>query len=160
MCSRKGQLNSIDFTTAMIVFVVLVVFLVTFWFVSVSHVARGIKENKMGAEAIAVSDMLVKSPGIPPHWEVNSTGSTQALGLADSANVLNVGKLTEFSQIDYETSKELLGITHEYYFYIEDKWGNRLYETGNATIEEQAVSVGRFALLGEEKVIMRVVVHG
>ena len=136
------------------------VFLVTFWFVSVSHVARGIKENKMGAEAIAVSDMLVKSPGIPPHWEANSSGGLQAVGLVSSANVLSESKLTEFSQMDYEMSKEVLGITYEYYFYIENKLGNRLYQTGNSTIEGQAVSVGRFALLNEEKVILRVVVHG
>jgi hypothetical protein len=113
---------------------------------------------KMGAEAISASDILVKSPGIPAHWEtLNAT--PQSVGLASSANVLSDAKLKKFTEMRYAEAREALGLEHQFYFYVEDVKGNRLYEGGNTTVGEQAVSVARFALLDGEKVILRMVVH-
>jgi hypothetical protein len=157
--ARKGQLNSIDFITAIVIFMVLVVFLVTFWFVSVSHLTYGIEENRIGIAAISVSDMLVKSQGAPKKWE-NDPSNAEAIGLAESANVLSESKIETFIMMDYDESRELMGIDYEYYFFVEELNGNMLYEKGNVTVENQAISVTRFAILDDEKVRMRLVIHG
>ena len=57
-------------------------------------------------------------------------------------------------------SKQVLGIEYEFYFYVEDLEGNRLYEIGNSTLSEQVISITRFAVLENEKVRVRLMLHG
>ncbi len=159
LCSRKGQLNSIDFISAIVIFMVLVVFMVTFWFVSISHVATGVKENRMGAAAVSISDMLVKGSGTPSTWE-DDPANAEVLGLAISPNVLSENKIQQFTSMDYNESREILGLDYDYYFYVECLEGNRLYESGTAGLGDQSIAVTRFAVLDDEKVRLRLVIHG
>jgi hypothetical protein len=138
---------------------VLVVFLITFWFVSISHVAHGVKENRMGAAAVSLSDMLVKSQGVPFTWD-EEPANAEVLGLAISPNVLSESKIQQFVLMDYNESRGLLGLEYDYYFYVESLNGNRLYESGTAGLGEQSIAVTRFAVLDDEKVRMRLVIHG
>lgn len=158
--TKKGQMNSIDITLALLIFVFLLVFIITFWFVTTIEIENTIKKNKMEAAAVSISDLLIKTQGLPNNWEENAN-NTQMLGLATySQNVLDENKLANFTNLTYENAKELLGVDYEFYFYIEDLEKNRLYATGNSTFQEQIVSITRFGILNEEKVIMRVMVHG
>lgn len=159
MCNRKGQLNSIDFISAIVIFMVLVVFLVTFWFVSISHVATGVKENRMGAAAVSISDMLIRGPGVPSTWD-EDPANAEVLGLAIFPNVLSENKIQQFTSMEYNETRELLGLDYEYYFYVESLNGNRLYESGTAGLGKQSIAVTRFAVLDDEKVRMRLVIHG
>jgi len=138
---------------------VLVVFLVTFWFVSINHVTRGVKENRMGAAALSISDMLVRSPGTPKTWE-QDPANAEVMGLATFPNVLSESKIKQFALMDYNESREPMGLDYDYYFYVESLNGNRLYESGNAGLGEQSIAITRFAVLNDEKVRVRLVVHG
>lgn len=156
---KKGQVNSIDFVSAIVIFMVLVVFLITFWFVSINHVTRGVKENRMGAAAVSISDMMIKGPGSPKTWEQNPANA-EVVGLATFPNVLSESKIEQFALMDYNESRELMGLDYDYYFYVESLEGNRLYESGDVGLGEQSIAVTRFAVLNDEKVRLRLVVHG
>ena len=145
---------------ASIVFVILLVFTIVFWFNSVSSAQNSVVRNRMEFTAISISDILLKSPGEPSNW-TNNTANIQMLGLATSQNVLSTAKLANFSNISYSNMKTILGVTSEFYFYVQDLNGSRLYEAGNSTLSgDNIVAITRFAVLNNQKVRMRVTVYG
>jgi len=157
---RKGQINSGDFLIGSILFVGLIIFMLMFWFVMLADMEYGVNKDRLEAITLPVSDLMVKGPGVPPDWEENPE-SLEVIGLAGaSQNVLVGSKVRNFTALDYEDAKEIMGLEKEFHFYIEDLEGNRLYESGNATLSEQTISVTRFALLEDEMVRMRLIVHG
>lgn len=131
-----------------------------FWFVMLADMEYGVNKDRLEAIAIPVSDLMVKGPGVPSNWEENP-GGLEVIGLAGaSQNVLVLNKVRNFTALDYEDAKEILGMEEEFHFYIEDLEGNRLYECGNATLSEQTISLSRLALLEGEMVRLRMIVHG
>ena len=156
---RKGQITSGDFVLASILFLSMVLFMALFWFVMLADVGHAVEKDVLEATAIPVSDLLLKTPGTPPHWEEDPE-NVEGIGLVSSQNILAEGKLGNFTGISYEDAKETMGLSEEFYFYVEDFEGNRLHETGNSTIGDQAISLTRFALLNGEKVRMRLIIHG
>ncbi len=157
---KKGQLNSVDMIMASVVIVILLVFAMVFWFNGILSAQNNIKKNGMEYTAISISDILLKSPGLPSNW-TNNTANIQMLGLATSSNVLSSSKLSNFTNISYSNAKNLLGVTSEFYFYVEDLNGSRLYETGNSSISgNNIVAITRFAILNNKKVRMRLTVYG
>ena len=156
--NHKGQLNSIDSIVSVVIFTIVLTFILTFWFVNIQDIDKTIDRNKLEYDIISISDLLLKSSGIPSNWEENYS-SVQMMGLVDSQNVLNENKLSNFTSMNYTELKEALGTIYEIYFYIEDIDGNKLYETGNNTLEGQSISLARFAVLNGEPVKMRLVLH-
>lgn len=160
LLNHKGQVNSLDLLISIAIFVFLLVFLVMFWFVTTMNIENKIKENRLESTAIYISDTLMKTQGYPTNWEENLS-TVHSLGLATySQNVLDSDKIANFTNLSYSTSKELLGVEYEYYFYIEDLDENRLYESGNSTFGEQIASITRFGILDGEEVKLWVIVHG
>ncbi len=157
--SIRGQANSIDFMLSITVFTILLTVILGFWLVGILDMERMIARNRLEAEAVTISDLLVKSPGNPEDWEKNQS-ELGMLGLSNSDNVLNTDKVRNFTSMNYSLTKEYLGIADEYYFYIETLDGDRLYESGNGTLAEQAFGISRPALMGSEEVIVRLIVHG
>lgn len=155
----KGQVNTLDFLIAVLVYAVVLIFIVGFWFASMMEIDRMVERNRMDSAAITISDLLIKSPGVPENWEEGPSGAG-TLGLAGSQNVLDPEKVSNFTSLDYNSSKEVLGVEGDFYFYVEDLEGNRLYETGLAELGEGVVPVMRFGVLEGEIVRMVVVVHG
>jgi hypothetical protein len=156
---RKGQINSIDFMIAVLIFAVLLVFLIGFWFLNMAEISTMMERDRLDSAAIAVSDMLVKTPGVPGNWEEDPS-SAWAVGLAESQNVLIGEKVANFTALDYNASKEIMGIDGDYYFYIEDLEGNRLHEAGVPELGEGVAPVLRFGILEGEIVKVEVFVHG
>jgi hypothetical protein len=157
--SRKGQINSIDFMIAVLIFAVILVFIVGFWFLSIAEINGMIGRDRMDSAAISLSDMLVKTQGVPGKWE-DEPDKAASIGLAQTQNVLVKEKLANFSAMNYEEAKEIIGLDGDYYVYVEDLGGNRLYEAGVAELGEGVAPVLRFALLEGEIVRVEVFVHG
>lgn len=164
---RKGQVSSVDAIVASMIFAILLIFLIAFWFVSIDSIGNVTAKNTLQTPAIAISDLLLKSPGVPENWE-NDTSSLKVIGLAVSDtdhNVLDMEKLDNFTALEYNMSRELFGLdeSREFYFMVEDINHNMLYEAGNPNITEsrRAVSISRFALLEEnlQRVRMRLIVY-
>lgn len=158
MTRLKGQVNSIDFVISIFVFTAVLVFIISFWFVEVRMAENTVHKERLSSTGIAVSDLMVKSPGVPEDWEYYNQ-SPDVLGLASYPNVLSKGKIMNFTNMSYDESRDLLGIDTQYYFYIEDMEGNRLHEAGNSSTGEMSITMIRFALLEGEKVRVWVVLH-
>lgn len=163
--TKRGQIGSIDTLVATIIFALMVVFIMMFWFISIGSIENVTAKNRLGTSAITISEILLKSPGVPENWEQNYS-TAESLGLAVSyndQNVLSDEKLEEFMEIPYYDAKELLGLDNssEFYFMIEDMDYNRLYEAGMMeNYSDRVVSITRFAVLSNsEPVRMRLMVY-
>jgi len=158
LSNRKGQMNSIDLMMAILIFVILIVFVIGFWFVEQKEIQSTLTKNRLEAEAISISDILIKSPGIPSDWEKNQS-EIKMLGLAIEGNVLSDAKISNFTNMSYSSAQNYLGLDDQFYFYIENMNGNRLYQFGNNTFGDQVIVITRFAVLNGEKILMRVSVY-
>lgn len=156
--SLKGQLNSLDLMLAIVIFVFLLSFVILFRFVDVLDLDKSLTKNKLEADALSLSDALIKSQGVPYNWEKNSS-NVQMIGLVSSPNVLNSEKLQIFTNMSYTNATQVLGLSSQFYFYVEDLEENRLYETGNSTLSDKSISITRFAILNGEKVRVRLIVY-
>jgi hypothetical protein len=158
--AKKGQMSSIDAVLALIVFAGMVVFFMAFWSSSMMSIKGTLQKNRQEYAALAASGLLVKSPGVPYDWE-NAPSGVRTIGLAKSENVLSREKLSAFAGLPYGESKALLGIDSDFFFYLEDMEGSRLYEAGNpAASGKTSAIVARFALLDGKAVRIRLNVYG
>jgi len=156
----RAQISSIDLVLAIIVFSILFVFFVSSWSTTVSSAKNAMKKNRMEYAAISATDLMLKSAGSPAHWEQN-TSSVQMVGLASTPNVLSSAKLAAFTAMDYSQQKSLLGMQEEFYFYVDNTDGVRLYEGGNLTVKSKGVvSIGRYGTLNGGKVKIGMMVYG
>jgi hypothetical protein len=146
---------------AISVFAILFAFIASYWMQAAEFSKATMAKSKLEFIAIGTSDFLVKSKGAPANWETNAS-SVQMIGLASAPNVLSSAKLANFtSNVTYNTSKLLLGLGRgEYFFYVEDMGGSRLYEKGNSSIDvDRSVAITRFALLNSQKVRVRLIAY-
>ncbi len=111
----------------------------------------------MESFAVTFSDNLLKSSGVPYNW--NSTNFS-TIGLVSSQNILVPSKVSNFTNMSYDLLKQTFGIDYEFYFYVENLNGSRYYDIGNYTFGQQVVSLTRLGLLNNEKVRVRLIVHG
>jgi hypothetical protein len=117
---RKAQAWSMDFAASVVIFVtalILVMFALNY---TLNQNQQQISFNIMENAAMAVSDSLVRHPGIPLNW---TAATVTTIGLASQENVLNETKLGEFMTMDDNTIKSLLGIAN-YEFYFEVRYPN------------------------------------
>ncbi len=156
-------MNSIDAVLALLIFAALMVFFLMFWTNSIVSMKNLVVKNRFEYAALSVTDLLVKSPGLPSKWE-SDPAYVQEIGLASGENSLSGRKLAAFENLanaSYSNTKKLLGIDSEYFFYVEDLNGSRLYEAGNATMNaENSITITRFATLNEKNVRVRLSVYG
>lgn len=152
--SRKGQISSVDALVASVVFALLLAFMVFFWFLNLENVEKIEERSRLETSALMITDMLLKGDGYPENWE-NDPSSAETLGLAVSDydhNMISRTKLENFTSMDYNQTKELLGLdeTVDYSFVVEDFGSNRLYVSGDQDVSEnKVVSIVRFAVLSE-----------
>src|SRR3989339_1485186 len=66
--TKKGQMSSVDFLFASIIFVFILAFFTGFWYVTTGDLDNTIKRNRLEATAGVASDLLIKSPGGPSNW--------------------------------------------------------------------------------------------
>lgn len=154
----KGQINSIDATLAIVLFVIMLVFLTVLWFNGVLASKNTTDKNRLQYRAISISDALVKSQGLPTTW---TSSNAQMLGFAKLPNVLSDSNVSAFTSLPYGTAKDLLNLdSEEFYFYIEHLNGTIIYTSGNSSLgADKIVSITRFVILNGTKVKMGLSVY-
>jgi hypothetical protein len=156
----RAQISAFDMVLAIMVFSMLFVFFVQSWSTTVSTANSAMKKNKVEYSAISATDLLMQSTGVPINWERNTSG-IRSIGLASEPNVLSEKKVANFTELNYSIQKSLLGIPGDFYFYVEDMGGERLYECGNVTaISSNIVSISRIGMLGDQKVRLWLISYG
>ncbi|MCK5140491.1 MAG: hypothetical protein KAQ85_11665, partial [Thermodesulfovibrionia bacterium] len=108
---KKGQAS----ITGFIITIVLIITVVSLFYTQFSLLL--VKDSEyvdIRGDSEHVASVLV-SEGFPKEW---NTENVKKVGLLDGEKI-SLAKLTEFSSINYSTSKKLLGIRYDYMLFIE-----------------------------------------
>jgi hypothetical protein len=122
--NSKSQLLSIDVMMSIVIFTLLTTMIYTVYDNYVSGIYDLSTKNAMTLRAFQISDLLVKSQGVPVDW---NSSTVEQLGLATESHVLKgrkVGELIALLQNNYSYAKDILGVGN-YDFKLELRNGNR-----------------------------------
>jgi hypothetical protein len=78
------------------------------------------KFNSIFSDAKTISSMLV-SAGYPTNW---TTNNVSLIGITNNNKRINETKLSNFSNLNYNTTRALFGTKYHYYVFFKDKNGN------------------------------------
>lgn len=157
---KKSQLGMSDLFLAASIFVVLMGAAVFAYSHYTSKFESRQEFNRMQLAALEITDMLVKSPGMPSDWELwldSGEVKLHVIGFAyDPVNARNLSatKIEGFMNMSYTESKKKLGTDYDYYFKIRDLEGNTLAEKGSSQEEGQAAGIERRVLYNNNGAIM------
>jgi len=104
----KGQLFSIDFISGTVIFILSFMMLLTLMDTANTQLRETEDFQQMQSIALAISDMLIKSPGNPENWD---SSNVKAVGFADSPHVLNESKILSFYSMSRQEAAIALGLT-------------------------------------------------
>lgn len=129
---NKGQLISADFTPSLFLFLGILVGMLVTWDSVVSQIEDVNTRNDMERAALLASDSLVRGTGRPSNW---SSSNVVVIGLSDGTpNVLNPDKAAALLTVNYNTSKELLGVPYDFYIELNRTSGSVFTVGGNQTL--------------------------
>lgn len=114
MTSVKSQAWSADLMIAFFIFTIALV--VYFTFSTDQTVIKNSGIGLLSSDIKLLSDTLL-SEGYPMDWDNNTVTK---IGLTDGDSKINKHKLHNFSIINYNTSKKLLGTTYDYALYFQN----------------------------------------
>ncbi|HLC74359.1 MAG TPA: hypothetical protein VJH88_00715 [Candidatus Nanoarchaeia archaeon] len=145
---RKAQLFSLESILSIVLFIIVILFLLSFWNLYSSRLSSQIHSEELQLQAAQVTDILVSSRGYPDAWEADPA-SVVIPGLMLNPGSLDEQKLNQFLALDYETLKQLLNIERfDIAFELRDVSGNVLENRGNiSSTADEAVVFQRLMLL-------------
>ncbi len=152
MCSdKKGQLTTLDLIVSSMIFLSIVVMFMWSWGEANAVVMGAEQMNDYRHKATDLLDILLKTRGMPEHWEdSDNLTNVSSLGLVSEPGVLDRSKLRAFEQMPYQEARRVLGLTHEgYYMELLNKRNRTLYTFGRdsrefITLERPALLDGDF----------------
>jgi len=149
----KAQAIMIDFFFAIIILVFLIELYFSGWGRSVLGIGLKEQKNEMEILALQITDMFVKSPGVPSDW--NQT-NVLAIGLAQEDHILDTDKVNKFTNLSVDKTKQLLGISDlNFYFKLDYVQGDNIKEYGSVPVNsEEIVLIRRLVFYEEKKAFM------
>ncbi len=122
---RKGQMLSPDFVLGFVIFSMVLIIGFTLWDVSYRRSVWFYDIELMQDKALYASSKLINTPGVPQDWD---TSNVVMVGLKDNESLaLSTDKILGFRRIEYNRSKELLGIgSFDYYINVTDSSDKQL----------------------------------
>lgn len=112
--------------------------------------------SRLQLSAMQITDMLVRSSGMPADWESNIS-RTASIGLAytegDSRNI-SASKILAFSNMSYDSTKEIFGTKYDFNFRLVSNNGSVIMQKGSNSTRTRAVGVERRVFFqGEDAII-------
>ena len=159
MLQNKGQAAVTDLFIAISVFIILITITTLTWNLYNIRLTSRFDYDDMMLRGFQVSDLLVKSKGIPPDWHITyEITAPQVIGLADNERILSpekVGAFKDLSDSDPSAIKNALNINlYNYYFVIRNQTGIPLLSTGLFPSGKYAVNLARIVSYNNQPVIM------
>ncbi|MEM4244850.1 MAG: hypothetical protein QW404_00870 [Candidatus Nanoarchaeia archaeon] len=117
--------------------------------------ADDLEDEEMQLHAFHITDMLVKTPGVPSRWEVSPQNVT-VLGLASDDRVLSAEKIDAMANLSYETTKDLFDIhPYDYSLKVKTFGGVTLKELGlNYTSQDtKRVNLYRYVIFNGQRAL-------
>jgi len=156
--SRRGFAISVDFMlAAMIFFLVLAYSVGTYYYYLGQYNAEEVRKN-MEISTLAATDVLLKTQGVPGDWE-QGAGNPQSVGLVERPNIIEPQKLSALAAMDYNYSKEAMGLGADYYLSVIELTGELVMEKG-AQMDGDAIVASRLAIYNETYVRVTLHVYG
>ncbi len=113
MSLSKAQVFSADVIAAVFLLVIALSIISVYWDNKMNSLQEKTELAEMYIRASQISDILAKAGGTPNWEQRNAT----VIGLAIWNRIIDVRKLSAFMGMDYNKSKDILGIKgYEYYF--------------------------------------------
>lgn len=126
----KGQIISIDLLIGIVIFLIVVIFSVSYWQTSLFNVRESLDRIDVQRLATQISDNLVKSPGIPDNWETSPTNA-RAIGLANHSHILETRKVANLTALNYSTLLTRFGLEGaNFFFQLTDQAKNNITSAG------------------------------
>jgi hypothetical protein len=114
--NKRAQIWSFDFMASVVVFFMILTVLFFTWEYTTIQNEDQLIFNDMENNALTITDSMIRTRGFPEYW---NDSNVQVLGLASEENVLNETKILMFVQMDYDSSRRVLGIpAYEFYFQV------------------------------------------
>lgn len=157
--TAKGQVSSFDLIMSAIILILLVGYLVSSWNVQARAAISEASRDRYGNAGLSALNFMVNSRGIPENWTA-SDSSPETIGLASRPGVLDRGRLSNFSSMNYSAAKASLGLQEDFYFFVENATTNAtLYSAGWDNATEVAYSFTRYAVLDNSPVRVRMRIY-
>jgi len=118
-------------------------------------ISQNTEIGRMQSAAYAISDIFIKTPGIPPDWESNIT-NISAIGLAINDRILDKSKVDTFTNLDYNLTKQKLKLSYDYVFSIEHTNGTIIAESGTFPKKELVANSKRLVTYEGKPVILTI----
>ncbi len=109
MRTSKGQVMAYDFMVAMILFLLIFLTLNSIWVGIFSSIIGTQMQSQTQDSAYKALEVLVKTKGYPSDWETDPANA-EVIGLTKRKNVFDDDKVEAFKTMDYDLSKELMGL--------------------------------------------------
>lgn len=166
---KRGQAAVTDLFIAISVFIILITIITLTWNLYNIRLTSRLDYDEMMLKGFQVSDLLVKSKGVPANWQNNYNKTTprqtpadinppQIIGLADNERILSPEKIDAFKDIsdaNPQIVKDALKVNlYNYYFVIRNQTGVPLLNTGLFPAGKYAVNLARIVLYKDQPVIM------
>ena len=130
---KKGQVWSLDFIVAIIIFITS--FLVLYNYILDLQAPKDAALKSLEIDSRFITTNLLSS-GYPSNW--TSSGVT-IIGIVDNG-YLNVDKLKNFSALTYQDSKALLKTRYDFYLFFENKTTSPINISGVSSIGKASVN--------------------
>ena len=158
--NKKAQLVVLDLIGSVVIFVILLIGIITFWHIYSLRFNANIENQNTAFIATKITDLLVETQGIPNNW--NGT-NVEVIGLIKTDRVLDPKRLNSFRNLTYSEIQSLFNVESlDFYFRVVDLNGalistnNQFMEVGSAPpIDQDAIiKIRRFVLFGTQKVVV------
>tara|TARA_Y100000310_G_scaffold345138_1_gene462114 strand:- start:2110 stop:2640 length:531 start_codon:yes stop_codon:yes gene_type:complete len=128
---KRAQIFSLDLMIAVFLFLsVLILFFK--YSIDLSQISKD-KLNEMTEDINFISNSLV-SEGYPDDWNI---GNVVSIGITNNNQRINSSKIVTFSNLNYNTSKELLNTEYDYLVFFENKLQDKISINGTCYIGKQ-----------------------
>ncbi len=149
----KAQVWSIDFVGSVVIFFLSIMLILFVWEYSAYSNAQQNALNEMNSLAMKITDTLVRTPGLPPEWNISSV---RLVGLmAADENKLNATKVDFLTSMDYAALKNKLN-TLGRDFYLEMRYINSTLaaNSSGSSIQVGAYPSGASAVVPVERYVL------
>lgn len=169
--NTQGQAAVTDLFIAISVFIILITITTLTWNLYNIRLTSRFDYDEMMLKGFQVSDLLVKSKGVPADWHIayNTTYPNernfntdihpqQVIGLADNERILSPERVDAFKDIsdaNPQIIKNALKINlYNYYFVIRNQTGYPLVNSGNFPSGKYTVNLARIVSYRDQPVIL------
>ena len=117
----RGQTMLYDLMFAVMIFLLLFAFAISKYASIMNDLSRDDAGKEMRNKAEIIAGSLAEGKGVPENWHVLSADDINQIGLARKPMVVSQERLEKFVSMDYNETKDILGIAgYEFFFGLSD----------------------------------------